>query len=199
MSDTEQSPSPELIDLFDSMKKEVDKEIESLQIKLDNLVKIHHAQVSTHLQKVVGPTIQAPTSLPWFKYGIRGFLSKLWYGDHPDNPSWQNNQQECLSLDYFAYLGEELKIATNTIFLETGEIAGQQLPSEEVPIDIALAGQLDRMLKEFHGKILLIVAGYMRKAMALKPASQSPSGEPISQSTHSIPASQSPLDRKSVV
>ena len=28
-------------------------------------------------------------SLPWFKHGVRGFLRKLWYGDHPTNPDWQ--------------------------------------------------------------------------------------------------------------
>lgn len=30
-------------------------------------------------------------SLPWFKHGVRGFLRKLWYGDHPTNPDWQQN------------------------------------------------------------------------------------------------------------
>jgi len=27
-------------------------------------------------------------SLPWFKHGVRGFLRKMWYGDHPNNPDW---------------------------------------------------------------------------------------------------------------
>lgn len=227
-TDTKQTPQS----LFDSMKKEIDKEIDALKSQLEGLVKTHHDQVSSHLQKVIEPAgatgsgarIQAPTSLPWFQHGVRGFLHKLWYGDHPDNPSWYGHQQqqeeepesqpqECISLSYFSYLREEMKIATNTIFLEIADTFNNQGSAFEMspttPVtgqtDVALSSQLDKMMEEFHKKVVAIVSKYMNIARDSKvfdsPAVSTtpfnaPSVEPYSPPLTSSPATKANSTRQ---
>jgi hypothetical protein len=205
---------PELEPIFQSLEKEIEKEINALKSSLNTLVQQHHGDVAKELKTAVGPSVmQAPTSLPWFKYGLRGFLSKLWYGNHPDNPVWQyhTNQQtqgECVCLDYFSYLMEEIKIATNTIFLEVAEdevktarptpqtpptpptppsAFAQYMASRTPPPlpsdhndDVAIHDQLQSMINNFHKKIIKIMISHLNKVHELgrKPKEQEPPSEP---------------------
>ena len=55
--------------------------------------------------------IQGP--LPWFKHGVRGFLNKLWYGDHPSNPNWQHMIGVSESVTGMLTLREYIEIEDN--------------------------------------------------------------------------------------
>lgn len=55
-------------------------------------------------------------TLPWLQHGVKGFLNKMWYGDHPDNPMWKNYKEHVgkrLSLDEYNYIKNNLESIIN--------------------------------------------------------------------------------------
>jgi len=128
MNPDEQIP-PEIQPIFDNTMKEIGVAVASLKSSLSGLTNAHHDQITAELNKKIGnKRINAPQSLPWFKYGLRGFLGNLWYGNHPDNPAfaYHNNANECLSLEDYTDISNKLEIACNTLFYEAADAWGEE-------------------------------------------------------------------------
>jgi hypothetical protein len=53
-------------------------------------------------------------NIPWFKYGIPGFMRKLWYGNNPNNPDYHREW----SLAEYARIQESVRDASVTILNE---------------------------------------------------------------------------------
>ena len=83
---------------LEQLKKDVDRIISSFQERLvrsvTNVVSraVQYArqtpQGASQGTQQQSTQLGQPKSLPWFKYGIRGFLNKLWHGDSPSNPNY---------------------------------------------------------------------------------------------------------------
>ena len=71
-------------------------------------------------------------SLPWFKHGMRGFLRKLWYGDHPTNPDWKHvagvyeSINKRITLREYIEIQEGIEQAVDEFFTEATSV--QSLP-----------------------------------------------------------------------
>lgn len=75
----------------------------------------------TALKRSISVTGQYGQSnkLPWLQHGVKGLMRKLWYGDHPDNPTWRG---ESFDLRQYARLREHLdKVLDELLILETGD------------------------------------------------------------------------------
>ena len=110
---------------FELLKRDVDQIISSFQKRLVNSVTNVVSRAIQYAKETPqgGPQgtqqqpMQAgqPKSLPWFKYGIRGFLNKLWHGDSPSNPNYQS---ESMTLESYIRLEEEVDGAADIIIRE---------------------------------------------------------------------------------
>ena len=81
-------------DLYRDLTQQVNALIDDLEKRLASIPPQQATGIPPENPPPLGQSKQG--SLPWFKHGVRGFLRKLWYGDHPTNPDWQQNN----SVDY---------------------------------------------------------------------------------------------------
>ena len=91
--------NPELDAIYKDLKVKVDALIKDFWEKMSAKLSQEFKKATT-MPNVPGggpnPGVNLPSykNLPWFQHGIRGFLQKLWYGDHPQNPSWTGVKRE---------------------------------------------------------------------------------------------------------
>lgn len=120
------------------------------------------------IQRVSSATGPGSTSknLPWFGNGIQGFLRKLWYGDHPDNPSYSKEEVQPLvvrKLTLKEY--KELEIALD-------HCIGETLLCE------AATPTLDQIMQQFAQKLKQLVLTHVVKNGAVRPPASTPEPEP---------------------
>ena len=144
--------SAEMDKLFNDMFKDVDNEINQFRDKINAALKKNADSLNQAAMQAIQQTMQQagmagqpgmqtapgqpsrPQSLPWLKHGLRGFLRKIWHGNHPDNPSWQG------------YTGEHvLTLEENNFLMNQLNEAADIIISEVVPADVigaSLSGQI---------------------------------------------------------
>jgi len=99
----EDTLNPELKKVFDDLMADVrqliDKFLKNTEKGAEKAVK--QTQQAQSMGGIgTGNTtanVQKLKSLPWFQHGVKGFLNKLWWGDHPENPMWNKFQKESVS------------------------------------------------------------------------------------------------------
>jgi len=79
--------NPALDSIFTKLKAEIDQIIGNFWQAIQQAAPAGAATAANP----TGPKYKA---LPWFQHGVKGFLNKLWHGDHPENPTWKNVQRE---------------------------------------------------------------------------------------------------------
>lgn len=148
---------PQAKSLFDELLTKIEAEIDGFHNQLKQLfatsVKNAAQAAIDHNKTTVGKT------LPWFKHGARGFLRKLWYGNHPNNPDWQNES----SLGFYAYLSEQVDGMTDVLL---NELTGIDLS----PIIQPFKSRLTRILQIYLGKANKL--GLIGKKIEPTPASK---------------------------
>ena len=108
----------------------------------------------------------ASKNLPWFGNGIQGFLRKLWYGDHPDNPSYSKEGVQPLvvrKLTLKEY--KELEIVLD-------HHIGETLLCE------AATPTLDQIMQQFAQKLKQLVLTHVVKNGAVRPPTPTPAPTP---------------------
>lgn len=113
------SQNPELDQLYADLRAAVEKQVQEFwnkyKLKIGQELQKSMGQPS---QPIVDPRFSQSTQgnkpalasgLPWFQHGMRGFLRKLWYGDHPDNPNWKGVRTESFSLNEYKNTRDELR------------------------------------------------------------------------------------------
>lgn len=82
------------LDDLDSHNTNKDALILSLNKKVDTMCQAFADGLSDLVNNAVVPPPSnkpaKPASLPWFSHGIKGFVNKLTWGNHPGNPDWQH-------------------------------------------------------------------------------------------------------------
>lgn len=127
-----------------------------LEAEIDKLVAWLKDSVN-QAASVTGPSSQA-RSLPWFKHGTRGFFRKLWYGEHPDNPSYADCTQPmivgAIQLNEYKKLEEILDSQiTRSVLCESSNPA------------------LDQIFNQFSQKLKNIILQYVIRNGVIRPAS----------------------------
>lgn len=117
--------NPELESIYKSLHAEVQSAIQKFIVNLQSEIEKKAAEIEaaggvaepTPASPGAGPVASGPAapsptpdtrpgfkSLPWFQHGVRGFVNKLWYGDHPQNPNWSNVRREHVQLALSEYM-----------------------------------------------------------------------------------------------
>ena len=167
---------------FEQLKSDVDRIISSFQ---DRLVRSVTNVVSNAVQyaRQEGPqgpqgasqgTSQGvsqsghPKSLPWFKYGVRGFLNKLWHGDSSSNPNYQT---EGMTLESYIHLEEKVDEAVDIIIEEMLCEAG-------VATGDLQSGWMD-VFKDFRNELFVTIQKHLAgKGTVAAPDAKEPQSEP---------------------
>ena len=123
-----------LNDLIAELSKNLSKEIEA------------EMQKRTVSSK---PNSQQLQSLPWLKHGVRGFLHKIWFGDHPENPNWQ--QAEHMTLETYSYFADKVEKSCDGIV-------------SHIPLEINESSTLYGLIDEFKKRTKVDVLNYLRTA-----------------------------------
>lgn len=102
--------------------KDIDSLYANLQDEIKKVLEDWWQKIKWNVENAASSAAQsattAPTrrsgSLPWFGHGIRGFLHKLWYGDHPENPNWRampatENSRKRMTVQEYTVLKEQLE------------------------------------------------------------------------------------------
>jgi hypothetical protein len=74
------------------------------------------AQVAVNAYNQSNAARQGKT-LPWFKHGIKGFLNKVWHGNHASNPQWQG-ESKVVPLQFYSDLLEQIEITVDELVME---------------------------------------------------------------------------------
>lgn len=115
--------NPELESIYKSLHAEVQSAIQKFIVNLQSEIEKKAAEIEAAggvaepapASPGAGPVASGPAaptpdtrpgfkSLPWFQHGVRGFVNKLWYGDHPQNPNWSNVRREHVQLALSEYM-----------------------------------------------------------------------------------------------
>ncbi|RDJ35630.1 MAG: hypothetical protein DWQ19_12495 [Crenarchaeota archaeon] len=93
-----ETPNPELDKILKDLQGEVAGAIDKFLNQLKGEVGKAGDRINQTVQQQAATAapgnVPSYKSLPWFQHGVKGFLRKLWYGDHPENPTWQNVKRE---------------------------------------------------------------------------------------------------------
>jgi hypothetical protein len=152
--------NPALEQIFNDLKGEINQIIADFWNKLNQELQSASADAAP-----VGPKYK---TLPWFQHGVRGFLNKLWHGDHPENPSWKNVQRE--------------NAQTHLKLQEYAEIRAQieAFVTESVGVQSLVAGLTDAIMKAVNTSFQkAYAAGFERSAP--NPQAQQTSPEPAAE------------------
>lgn len=169
--------SAEMDKLFNDMFKDVDNEINQFRDKINAALKKNADSLNQAAMQAIQQTMQQagmagqpgmqtapgqpsrPQSLPWLKHGLRGFLRKIWHGNHPDNPSWQG------------YTGEHvLTLEENNFLMNQLNEAADIIISEVVPADVigaSLSGQIgdiEKITIDFRNNLKTIIRTALTQA-----------------------------------
>lgn len=156
---------------FEQLKSDVDRIITSFQKRLINSVTnvVSHAvqyarqtpQEAPQGTRQQSMQVGQPKSLPWFKYGIRGFLNKLWYGDSPSNPNYQT---EGMTLKSYIRLEEEINGAADIII-------GEILCEVGAETDDLQSGWMD-VFKDFRNELFSTIQKHLSRRNVVTPQAQ---------------------------
>lgn len=117
--------NPDLQKIYDNLQTQVDALVKDFWVKLKREADAERA--NTPQPAVANKpmntmrNIQGKT-LPWFQHGMRGFLRKLWHGDHPENPSWNAMQGESVRRMVSVKEYAEIKSGIREIFNEENSL-----------------------------------------------------------------------------
>jgi hypothetical protein len=112
------TPNPELDKILASLQAEIQQSIQKFSQQMQGEVEKAGVGIAAAVQKQAAAAapgnVPSFKSLPWFQHGVRGFVRKLWYGDHPENPTWQNVRRESvvphLTLAEYAAIKAEVQV-----------------------------------------------------------------------------------------
>lgn len=176
---------------LDKLKQDVDALVLDLQNKVVTSTKeivTKAIEVTRRNQQATAPaaptqaatTVRQPSpnanaKLPWFKYGIRGFLNKLWHGDSASNPNHPDYQPKEWTISDYLQLETLIEEAANNTIESI-------LKEEDVDMDLtsdAQRGQLFQAFSDFRDKLMTLVSTALRSkaASAVQPASSAPAPE----------------------
>jgi len=140
---------------------ELPKDLEGEILKLINWLR-------SSLQRVTSAT--GPGSgvknLPWLGHGVKGFLRKMWYGNHPDNPSHREEVQPLTTRKLTLQEYKELEAILNSCVDET-------LLCE------AAAPGLNQIINQFGRALKQLVLKHVVKNGAVRPPSPQPKTDPV--------------------
>jgi hypothetical protein len=111
-------------DLFSELLNKVKEEVAKFTQELSQLF---HSSVKNSAQNALTDPANAQAiasflranqppgkNIPWFKYGVPGFLRKLWYGNNPNNPDYHRES----NLDSYLRIQDNVKEASTIILNE---------------------------------------------------------------------------------
>lgn len=163
-------------DIIPELPQDLEKEMYALVQWLQNSI--------GSITSRTGPNSQA-RNLPWVQNGLQGFLRKLWYGKHPDNPSYN------VQADWTSPL-----VCRNITLKEYQELEsildkriGESLICEYT------SPALEKIMDQFWGKLKQIVLQHVISNKIVRPWQSSPikkhdsdiDVEPITQTSQTTP------------
>jgi hypothetical protein len=154
--------------LLEKLKQDVDALIQGLESQIRTTTTFILAQImkkqgetpTAATTSSTGEPTQQRTSLPWFKYGIRGFLNKLWHGNHPANPMWKREHN--LTLEERAYLENEINAVADTVI----DVVLLEADLDSEYINGNLAG-LQQVFVDFRNKLIQLITTALAQKMSL--------------------------------
>jgi hypothetical protein len=162
--------TPELKQIYDDLMKAVDGHLDHLHKLLT--IQMHGAVAS---QPAPAPTpepaapqrVVSGDRLPWFRHGVKGFVNKLWHGDHPNNPDWYR-RESVMTLEDYRGIREAVEDGIESLLLV----------EFMVPVEVAVRQTLDKFKSDLAQTVQhhLVLAANAAKAAA--PAAKTPQPDP---------------------
>ena len=106
---------PEFKALLDKLTREISDAVDGFGHHLTDV--INKAKVLPAQGGQAQAVQKITKNLPWFKHGVKGFLNKLWWGDHPGNPMWHNVESANLTLSKLCLIEDYIERELNVLFL----------------------------------------------------------------------------------